>query len=513
MSVFFSSAYAAKDTAEEKTSPLTEQSFSPWAESTLLAAYERGLLTEDYDLGADLSAPITREQFAHLMVELIALQKQCSLSQLAAEYDLAADKSEKPVSPFSDTYDEHIVLAAAMGLAQGYNGLYKPDDFITRCEAAALLYRCMSFLGRSDANTAPRIFEDVYEIPRWSVEAVKFCSGRTDEDGTPIMSGFNNLFSPLESYTIEQAVATLMRCESSLSIDSVSPNWQSAAGYDSVNIDLTFGGDCTFGSGIGFAYNGSFPEMYSKVTPDYFFGGIEEFFTDDLTMVNFEGTLTDATAHAIKTFCFKGSAEYAKALEAGSVDVVTVANNHSMDYLRRGFDDTLANLSPYVAVSGYELRPIINVKGVNIGFVSNVGWGFDSSQKTFIESSVADLKARGADLIVFNYHWGIERTYRSNATQQQIARYCIDNGADLVIGHHPHVTQEVETYKGKQIVYSLGNLVFGGNHNPNDKNCLIFRQSFTLWLDSRDITDSGSAAIPYKVSSVDYRNDYRPTKR
>ena len=126
---------------------------------------------------------------------------------------------------------------------------------------------------------------------------------------------------------------------------------------------------------------------------------------------------------------------------------------------------------------------------------------------------MADLKARGADIIIFNYHWGIERSYKSNATQQKIAHYCIDSGADLVIGHHPHVTQEVESYKGKQIAYSLGNLVFGGNHNPADKNCLIFRQSFTVELESREVSDGGFAALPYKVSSVNYRNDYHPTKR
>ena len=157
--------------------------------------------------------------------------------------------------------------------------------------------------------------------------------------------------------------------------------------------------------------------------------------------------------------------------------------------------------------------PIVSVKGVNIGFASNEGWSYDSYQRAFIDNAIANLRARGADIIVFNYHWGIERSYSSNATQQSIAHYCIDKGADLVIGHHPHVAQETETYKGKQIVYSLGNLVFGGNHNPADKNCLIFRQSFTVDLDSRSITDAGSAAIPYTISSVSWRNDYHPVKR
>ena len=190
--------------------------------------------------------------------------------------------------------------------------------------------------------------------------------------------------------------------------------------------------------------------------------------------------------------------------------MVTVANNHSRDYLQRGFDDTLRNLAPYVAVSGYEHMPIVTVKGVRIGFASNVGWSFDAAQKRFIENAVASLRAAGADLVVFNYHWGIERTYQSNATQQAIGRYCIDQGADLVIGHHPHVVQEVEIYKGKPIAYSLGNLVFGGNRNPGDKNCRIFRYEPVIDLRTRTLASSNQWALPYRVSSVNWRNDYHP---
>ena len=280
-----------------------------------------------------------------------------------------------------------------------------------------------------------------------------------------------------------------------------------------MTLALTFGGDCTLGRGHDFAYSGSFDEMYDQKGASYFFSGIPEFFDDDLTMVNFEGTLTNATAHAYKTFVFKGRPEYAKVLEAGSIDVVSIANNHSMDYLQRGFDDTVRYLSPYVAVSGYERMPIVTVKGIRIGFASNVGWTFDSAQQRFLENAVQSLRARGADLVVFNYHWGIERSYHSDPTQQAIGRYCIDQGADLVIGHHPHVVQEIETYKGKQIAYSLGNLVFGGNNNPSDKNCLIYRHNFTLDLDSRQVTASSYQALPYKVSSVSWRNDYHPVKR
>lgn len=229
-------------------------------------------------------------------------------------------------------------------------------------------------------------------------------------------------------------------------------------------------------------------------------------------MVNFEGTLTTAKTAANKKFVFRGRPEYADILQAGSIDVVTVANNHSADYGSTGYADTLKYLSDVVQVSGYERMPIITVKGIRIGFASNVGWSFDRTQKQWIERAVRDLRDRGANLIIFNYHWGIELDDKSNQTQRAIAHYCIDQGADLVIGHHPHVVQEVETYRGKQIAYSLGNLVFGGNRNPKDKRCLIFQQNFVVDLDTKQVKEASYQAVPYLITSTNGRNDYRPSR-
>lgn len=413
---------------------------------------------------------------------------------------------------FSDTQSVYIEIAARLGIVNGTNGLFRPNDPVSRAEAAAMMQRCMNVLGYSEANQQPQQFHDNYEMPRWAVPAIKYISGRTDVNGQSIMGGSNGEFNPLGTYTVEQAILSLRRMQSSLAVTAVADGWREAPGYDSVQLTLTFGGDCTLGRGHNFSYSRSFDEMYDLKGPSYFFSDITEFFDDDLTMVNFEGTLTTSTIHANKTFAFKGRPEYAKVIDEGSIDVVSVANNHSMDYLQRGFDDTVRYLSPYVAVSGYARMPIVTVKGVRIGFASNVGWSFDTAQKNFIDNAIRDLRQRGAELIVFNYHWGIEKSYHSDATQRAIGHYCIDQGADLVIGHHPHVVQEVEVYKGKPIAYSLGNLVFGGNNNPSDKKCLIFRQNYTFDLNTRKISASSHQAIPYKISSVSWRNDYHPIK-
>lgn len=413
---------------------------------------------------------------------------------------------------FSDTQSVYIEIAARLGIVNGTNSLFRPNDPVSRAEAAAMMQRCMNVLGCSEANQQPQQFHDNYEMPRWAVPAIKYISGRTDVNGQSIMGGSNGEFNPLGTYTVEQAILSLRRMQSSLAVTAVADGWREAPGYDSVQLALTFGGDCTLGRGHNFSYSRSFDEMYDLKGPSYFFSDITEFFDDDLTMVNFEGTLTTSTIHANKTFAFKGRPEYAKVIDEGSIDVVSVANNHSMDYLQRGFDDTVRYLSPYVAVSGYARMPIVTVKGVRIGFASNVGWSFDTAQKNFIDNAIRNLRQRGAELIVFNYHWGIEKSYHSDATQRAIGHYCIDQGADLVIGHHPHVVQEVEVYKGKPIAYSLGNLVFGGNNNPSDKKCLIFRQNYTFDLNTRKISASSHQAIPYKISSVSWRNDYHPIK-
>lgn len=528
---------------EEPSSYINTNGISPWAREDVIEAYETGLISNNLDLGEDYIQCITRLQFARMAVDFIATEKSTSASTLADNFGLVFQSREtekttvnesnsvtddtdpKQHNPqngnelpelthgsFSDTKSPYAELGYKLNIMVGSNDIFRPNDKLTRAEAAAVLQRCMAALDITEANKAPMSFTDTYAIPRWAVEAVKFVSGRTDSSGTSLMGGAAGMFSPEDTYTIEQAIITLLRMHESTSIKDVYAGWREAPGYDQVQIKLTFGGDCTFGRDKNIAYYRSFDEMFDLMGSNYFFSGIDEFFNDDLTMVNFEGTLTNATCSAVKTFAFKGRPEYAKILSAGSIDVVTVANNHSMDYLQHGYQDTIENLSPDVAVSGYDMMPIVTVKGVNIGFVSNLGWGYDESQKTFIRNAIQTLRDNGADYIVFYYHWGSESKYHRSATQQAIAHYCIDQGADLVIGSHPHVVQETETYKGKQIAYSLGNLVFGGNQNPSDKNCLIFQQTMIFDIDTRTVVWETNSAVSYLVSSVNYRNDYHPVR-
>ena len=110
------------------------------------------------------------------------------------------------------------------------------------------------------------------------------------------------------------------------------------------------------------------------------------------------------------------------------------------------------------------------------------------------------------------FHWGNETETVPDSNQTTLGRMAIDLGADLVCGHHPHVLQGIETYKGKNIVYSLGNFCFGGNSSPSDMDTMIYQQTFTIDADGVK-NDNVTNIIPCSISSAAYDgyNNYQPT--
>ena len=107
-------------------------------------------------------------------------------------------------------------------------------------------------------------------------------------------------------------------------------------------------------------------------------------------------------------------------------------------------------------------------------------------------------------------HWGEEAQYYYDQDQYDLGRIAIDHGADLVIGHHPHRVQAIETYKGKNIVYSLGNFCFGGNYEPSDMDSFIYQQTFTV-NGGELVADNVTNLIPISISSASSYNNYQPT--
>jgi poly-gamma-glutamate synthesis protein (capsule biosynthesis protein) len=279
-----------------------------------------------------------------------------------------------------------------------------------------------------------------------------------------------------------------------------------------VKITLSFAGDCTLGTDEDFSWN-NFDQVYQKVNnPAYFFEGVKSIFErDDFTLVNLEGALTTATEKEEKEFNYKGDPAYAEILVHGSVEGVTLANNHTFDFLEVGFQDTVKALNKQgVAYTHFETAIIKEIRGMKIGFLGYKGWGYEKSACTLLQKQVAEMRAAGVDFIVANYHWGDMRVYEPTGQQIRMAHFAIDHGADLVLGHHPHVLQGLETYKGKNIVYSLGNFCYGGSPVSRDADTIIYQQTITFSPSSGTILNLDHRIIPAHVTATPEKNTYQP---
>lgn len=298
------------------------------------------------------------------------------------------------------------------------------------------------------------------------------------------------------------------------SSDSQNTDSSNATVSSPVSLTLSVVGDCTLGTDETFDYDTSLNAYYENYGADYFLQNVKDIFsTDDLTIANFEGTLTDSDEREDKTFAFKAPASYASILTGGSVEAVNTANNHSHDYGEQSFNDTLAALDDAGIVHfGYDETAVMDVKGIKVGLVGIYELYDHLEREQQLKDNIAKVKADGAQLIVVIFHWGNETETIPDSNQTTLGRIAIDEGADLVCGHHPHVLQGIETYKGRNIVYSLGNFCFGGNSSPSDMDTMIYQQTFTIDADGVK-KDNVTNIIPCSISSAAYDgyNNYQPT--
>ncbi|MEM9244556.1 MAG: CapA family protein [Cyanobacteria bacterium P01_F01_bin.153] len=241
-------------------------------------------------------------------------------------------------------------------------------------------------------------------------------------------------------------------------------------------VTLLFGGDVTLSNFFETKVRGDYGKTFAKMP---------EYAQADVSMVNLENPLTTAnTRRPGKSFNFKAKPESVEVLTSGGVDIVTLGNNHAMDYQGKGLSETMEHLEKagiYAVGAGRDLkearRPkIVDVKGHRIAYFGyyNAYWhaatdGAPGTNPRDFDAIKADMEAvrYQVDWIVVNYHWGEENAHYPAGYQRNLAQFTIDHGADLIVGHHPHVLQGAEVYKGKAIVYSLGNFIFGGNSRRN----------------------------------------------
>ena len=298
------------------------------------------------------------------------------------------------------------------------------------------------------------------------------------------------------------------------SSDSQNTDSSNATVSSPVSLTLSVVGDCTLGTDETFDYDTSLNAYYENYGADYFLQNVKDIFsTDDLTIANFEGTLTDSDEREDKTFAFKAPASYASILTGGSVEAVNTANNHSHDYGDQSFDDTLAALDDAGIVHfGYDETAVMDVKGIKVGLVGIYELYDHLEREQQLKDNIAKVKVDGAQLIVVIFHWGNETETVPDSNQTTLGRIASNESAHLVCRQHQHVLQGIETYKGRNIVYSLGNFCFGGNSSPSDMDTMIYQQTFTIDADGVK-KDNVTNIIPCSISSAAYDgyNNYQPT--
>ena len=279
------------------------------------------------------------------------------------------------------------------------------------------------------------------------------------------------------------------------------------------DITITFLGDCTLGgeekserSALGFVRrirdNGTgFPLRYlSRLT-----------LTDDLSVANLEGVLTDRDLQKVpKEYNFRGPAFYTEILTKAGVECVTLANNHSHDYGDSGYADTKAALGDAgVCWFGTDAPAVWrNEDGLMIGF-AGISYSLSGNRYKAFQQQVETLRQLGCSAVVAVMHTGTEYEYTPDTRQKDTAKRAISCGADLVIGHHPHVVQGYDIVDGVPVVYSLGNCSFGGTTHAKDSDALAV-QAVLSFSDSelRNIT---LRFYPISITSDERYNNYSPS--
>ena len=277
-------------------------------------------------------------------------------------------------------------------------------------------------------------------------------------------------------------------------------------------VRITFLGDCTLGGEEKTRNAGrGFNRTVEQNGFEYPFRGLSELTaSDDLTVANLEGVLSDRDLPKVeKTYNFKGTTAYTGILKAGSVECVTLANNHSHDYDTAGYLDTKAALEAAgVAYFGTDCTAVWrNEEGLMIGFLG-VSGSLSGNRARAYEKKAAFLRSAGCAAVITVMHAGTEYASEPDSYQKQIVKRAAECGSDLVIGHHPHVVQGWEINSGIPVVYSLGNCVFGGNINPKDHDALAVQAD--LSFREGELTDILLRFCPISVSGDPGHNDYSP---
>jgi poly-gamma-glutamate synthesis protein (capsule biosynthesis protein) len=252
-------------------------------------------------------------------------------------------------------------------------------------------------------------------------------------------------------------------------------------------VTISCAGDVNFGDGVT-------PALTAGGL-DYPFGNVSQAFeSTDLSFVNLECCISSAGSPVPgKEFTFEGPSDSAGALRIGGVKVVSLANNHSKDYGTAAFLETLTHLQQNGiawcgagkdAAEAYS-PAVLEAHGKKVAFLAFTwvipdGWPATATSpgcatttdSKRVAQAIKDARSK-ADYVVTSFHWGIELATSPNSEQRSLAHLAVDSGADMVLGHHPHVVQGLELYKNRLIAYSLGNFVFSPPREASAKSVMV----------------------------------------
>jgi len=270
-------------------------------------------------------------------------------------------------------------------------------------------------------------------------------------------------------------------------------------------VTLSFAGD------VIFTDVGSFANHVQTKGYDYFFEKVRPIFEqDDFTVINFENVLTDRDLEPVErdyspAFWFKAPTSNINILSNSGVDGMLISNNHIMDYGQEGYDDTVATISGAGLQYGNEGRIMYFEKnGFTVAVICSGMWS--EYHTTRIIRLIKEAEEHSDYQVVF-YHGGTEKVHAPEEWKRNAAHKLVDNGADLVLGSHPHVLQPREVYNGVDILYSIGNFCYAGNRYPENRT-VIYQMELTVGGDLT-LQSSQSTIIPCYVYTGS-ANNYQP---
>lgn len=278
------------------------------------------------------------------------------------------------------------------------------------------------------------------------------------------------------------------------------------------SIKLSFAGDTMLASLKDQTTPGSFNDYANKKEATYFLEKVRPIFEkDDFTILNLENVLTDkdlqpVTKNTDPAYWYKSKTSNINILSSSSVEGIGISNNHTSDYGKEGKQDTIDTIvNANIEYGDYNHIMYFKKNNFTIAIINKGLW--IESQANEAINLIKEAKEKSDYQIVF-FHGGKERIHHPEEWKIRATRKLIDNGADLVVGSHPHVIQPREIYNGKEIIYSLGNFCYGGNRGPENRT-IIYQINLTIDEQTNKLIEEKSNIIPCYVYTGNV-NNYQP---